>query len=151
MSLIKQTSECCRRADGDEKVKVVSSVLGRASEVVAGYFMSKDMLNTVHDDDNMVGRPVLGIVASRDIPRGRYPKLRSQIVSALSSVMRMHDLDVMVLNDASAALKYNVLQHSDGIYASSSAERVWFEDRAMMEYLDFQMAEELMRQVSGNG
>jgi len=138
------------QVDGGEELKVVSSVLGRASKVVAGYFMSKDVLNTVRDD-NMVGRPVLGIVASQDIPRGHYPELRSQIVSDLSSVVSMHDLDVMVLNDASAALRYNVLQHSDGIYASSSAERVWFEDRAIMEYLDFQMAEELMRQVSGNG
>ena len=135
---------------GDEELKVVSSVLRRDSKVVAGYFVSEDALRTARDD-NAAGRPVLGIVARRDIPRGQYPELRSQVVSDLSSVARMHELDVMVLNDVPAALKYSVLQHSDGIYASSSAERVLFEDRAIMEYLDFQTAEELMRQVSGNG
>lgn len=138
------------QVDGGEALKLMRSVLGRDSKVVAGYFTSEDMLNTVRDD-NMVGRPVLGIVASRDIPRGRYPELRSQIVSDLSSVEGMRNLHVMVLNDASAILRYNVLQHSDGIYASSSAARVWFEDWAIMEYLDFQMVEELMRQVGGKG
>jgi len=136
--------------DGDERLRVVGKVLRRDSKVVAGYFMSKGVLRTARGG-TLGRRPVLGIVASQETPRGRYPELRSRIVSDLSSVAGMHDLDVMVLNDVPAGVKFNVLQHSDGIYASSWAERVLFEDLAIMEYLDFQMVEELMTEVGGNG
>jgi len=124
-------------------LRAMTGVLRNVPKVVAGYFVPKDAMT----GRSVSGaRPTLAILAGQKLPQDGYPELRSKVVLDLSSIVGTQELDVIVLNDASPFTRYNVVQRSRGIYCSSLTERAAFEEVAIMDYLDVQAIEELVRQ-----
>ena len=129
--------------DSKRGLKAVKGVLRNVPKVVAGYFMPKD---TMSGHSVSGARPTLAVVASQKLPEEGYSELRSKVVLDLASIPEAQDLDVLVVNDASPLTRHDVVQHSNGIYCSSLAERAAFEDVAIIDYLDVHAIEQLVRQ-----
>ena len=129
--------------DSDERLMAVTGVLKGASEVMVGYFVSEETMN---GRGALRGLPTLAIFADEGLCQGNYAELRSRVLLALASIPGTQELDVIVLNDASPLIRYDVVQHSKGIYCSSLTERAAFEDVAIIDYLDVHAIEQLVRQ-----
>jgi len=133
--------------DSDEGLKAVTGVLSNVPKIVAGYFMPKDAMS---GRSGSGVRTTLAILASQELPEDGYPELRSEVVLDLASIPGTQELDVIVLNDASPLTRYDVVQHSQGIYCSSLTERVAFEASTIMDFLDSQMMKESLRRHGTN-
>ena len=110
--------------------------------VVAGYLLPKNVI-----DRRVVreARPTLAIVVQGSVERDDYPELRSRVLFCISSATGNDEFEVVVLNKASACMRYNVIKHSQVVYCSCLRERVKFEELAIMDHLDFQMTQEYAR------
>ena len=72
---------------------------------------------------------------------------RSLELSAdLMGVVHAQRLDVVVLNDASPAIRFKIIEHGQVIYNEDERVRVRFEAKTMSEYLDTKPLRELYRQ-----
>ena len=129
--------------DSERGLKAMTGVLRNVPKIVAGYLIPKDAMN----GRSVSGaRTTLAVLASQELPEDGYPELRSKVVLDLASIPEAQDLDVLVVNDASPLTRYDVVQHSKGIYCSSSTERAAFEEVAIIDYLDVHAIEQLVRQ-----
>jgi len=133
--------------DNDEGLGAVTGVLKGASEVIAGYFISKEAMKR---RGALEGQPTLAVFANEALCQGNYAELRSRILIDLASIPGAQELDVIVLNDASPLVRHGVVQRSKGIYCSSLKECAAFEEVAIIDYLDIHAIEQLVRQDGTN-
>jgi len=70
------------------------------------------------------------------------PTLEFQLylMNELSSIFRK-DVDVVMLNEASPLLRYEVIKHGKLLYCRDELARVAFEERTLDEYLDMNRIE----------
>lgn len=61
---------------------------------------------------------------------------KSELITELQSLLNK-EVDLVVLNDVSVLLGYNVLRDGKLLYCRSETERVNFHDSTMRKYLDF--------------
>lgn len=69
-------------------------------------------------------------------PKERFDK-KIKIMSDISALLKKDEIDVVVLNDAYPLLEHRIIKQGELLFSSSEKERVEYEVRATMRYLDF--------------
>ena len=70
-------------------------------------------------------------------------------LSELAKRMESDTIDVVILNQASLLLKLQVIKHGQILFSRNEKQRVTFETRAVMDYLDFKKFDDIQNQALG--
>ena len=70
-------------------------------------------------------------------------------VSELAKRMESDTIDVVILNQASLLLKLQVIKNGQILFSRNEKQRVTFETRAVMDYLDFKKFDDIQNQALG--
>lgn len=65
-----------------------------------------------------------------------YQELRLFFINALMRILHRNDLDVVLLNEAPAALRFNIIKNGRLLYVDDERERIDFESRTIIDYID---------------
>lgn len=68
--------------------------------------------------------------------RQDYQELRLFFINALMRVLHKNDLDVVLLNEASIALRFNIIKNGKLLYVNDEKQRIDFESRAVIDYIE---------------
>jgi len=64
-------------------------------------------------------------------------KLRMKLMARLSSALRTNNVDLVVMNDASIVLNYEVIKHGRGLVVKDHELKLDVESRILSAYLDW--------------
>src|SRR5256885_17002857 len=67
--------------------------------------------------------------------------------SELAKRLESDTIDVVILNQASMLLKLQVIKYGQILYSRDEKQRILFETRAVMDYLDFKKFDEIQNQA----
>lgn len=70
-------------------------------------------------------------------------------LSELAKRMESDTIDVVILNQASLLLKLQVIKNGQILFSRNEKQRVTFETRAVMDYLDFKKFDDIQNQALG--
>ena len=104
---------------------------------------------------SLAGRATFGQLTDVDIALLLMEQIKSDqfldyqlyFFSELSKRLESNTIDVVILNQASLLLKLQVIQYGQILYCRDEKQRVAFETRAVMDYLDFKRMDELQNQA----
>ena len=68
----------------------------------------------------------------------RFFRFRLDLIAAATGVCRRPDVDVVILNEATPVLKYEVVRAGRLVYERDRPARIEFEARAVQHYLDLE-------------
>ncbi len=68
--------------------------------------------------------------------RQDYQELRLFFINALMRILHKNDLDVVLLNEASIALRFNIIKNGKLLYVNDEKQRIDFESRAIIDYIE---------------
>ncbi len=68
--------------------------------------------------------------------RERFDK-KIRIMSEVSALLKKDEIDVLILNDAYPLLEHRIIKQGKLIFSQDERERINYEVRATMRYLDF--------------
>ncbi len=68
--------------------------------------------------------------------RERFDK-KLRIMSEVSTLLKKDEIDIVILNDAYPLLEHRIIKHGNLIFSEDEKERIQYEVRATMRYLDF--------------
>lgn len=106
----------------EEKPVLVAYLFGSVAKEAAGRLSDVDV----------------GVVISRDY--GLTLDYHLHLIVKLSRIIR-RETDVVILNEASPLLRYEVIRCGKVLYCRDEGERVAFEERTLDEYLDMNRIE----------
>lgn len=116
-----------------EKKEEIKRILEERGVVLAYIFGSfvKENISNLSDID-------IAILFSDDIPKEKYFDLKLEISYLLLKALRelKREIDLVVLNEASLTLKYQVIKYGVVIYKKDEKARVNFELETIKNYLD---------------
>lgn len=104
---------------------------------------------------SLAGRASFGHLTDVDIALLLMEQIKSDqfldyqlyFFSELSKRLESNTIDVVILNQASLLLKLQVIQYGQILYSRDEKQRVAFETRAVMDYLDFKRMDEIQNQA----
>ncbi len=104
---------------------------------------------------SLAGRASFGSLTDVDIALLLMEQIKSDqfldyqlyFFSELSKRLESNTIDVVILNQASLLLKLQVIQYGQILYCRDEKQRVAFETRAVMDYLDFKRMDEIQNQA----
>ncbi|MCS7201744.1 MAG: nucleotidyltransferase domain-containing protein [Dictyoglomus sp.] len=113
-----------------EEIKKIFEEKGVILAYIFGSF-AKGNISNLSDID-------VAILFSEDIPKENYFDLKLEISYLLLEILRelKRDVDLVILNDASLILKYQVIKYGEIIYKKDEKTRVDFEEETIKNYLD---------------
>ncbi len=87
----------------------------------------------------------IAVVFPESMPRSEMKDAWYRLRDALEHVFCREDFDLVVANDASAALRYRIIRDRDLIYCSSEQELALFECKARREWHDMSHFRKMQR------
>lgn len=90
----------------------------------------------------------LAVLLRKDVPMVQYFDYRGAYGVKFSDILKMERVDVVILNEASIMLAFEVLSARKILFERVPAHRVEFEVQAVNAYLDFKPLMEVRRQYT---
>ncbi len=108
-------------------------------------------VNAAYLSGSLAGRAAFGHLTDVDIAVLLMEQIKSDqfldyqlyFFSELARRLESDTIDVVILNQASLLLKLQVIKYGQILYCRDEKQRVAFETRAVMEYLDFKRMDEM--------
>ncbi|HCG98416.1 MAG TPA: nucleotidyltransferase domain-containing protein [Actinobacteria bacterium] len=118
----------------------------RAKEIYSTYGITVAYVFGSHAKGTAIPTSDIDIAAyfDRAIDEDGYFNLKLNLTAELMKLLERNDIDVVVLNNASPLLKYNVFADGETVYVDSEKDRVRFEVGAMRDYFDTARLREIM-------
>lgn len=107
---------------------------------LAGALSSRTSFGHISDVD-------IAILLMDQIKADQFLEYRLYFFSELAKHLESDTIDVMILNQASHLLKLQVIKHGQILYSRDEKQRVSFESKIVMDYLDFKKFDEIQRQA----
>lgn len=74
---------------------------------------------------------------NQSIPRGNISLVYNQLYDIFTDVFKGKKIDIVILQNATLELRFDVISHGKIVYAAQAANRLDFEERTMLLYADF--------------
>jgi len=107
---------------------------------LAGALSSRTSFGHLSDVD-------IAILLMDQIKADQFLDYRLYFFSELAKHLESDAIDVVILNQASQLLKVQVIKHGQILYSRDEKQRVSFESKTVMEYLDFKKFDDIQRQA----
>jgi uncharacterized protein YutE (UPF0331/DUF86 family)/predicted nucleotidyltransferase len=91
----------------------------------------------------------IAILLMDQIKADQFLDYQLYFFSELAKRMESDTIDVVILNQASLLLKLQVIKYGQILFTRDEKQRVSFETKAVMDYLDFKKFDELQNQALG--
>ena len=91
----------------------------------------------------------IGILMMDQIKAEQFFDYQLYFLSELAKRMETDSIDVVILNQASLLLKLQVIKNGQILYSRNEKQRISFEAKAVMDYLDFKKFDEIQNQALG--
>jgi uncharacterized protein YutE (UPF0331/DUF86 family)/predicted nucleotidyltransferase len=91
----------------------------------------------------------IAILLMEQIKSDQFLDYRLYFFSELAKRLESDNIDVMILNQASMLLKLQVIKYGQILFSRDEKQRVSFETKAVMDYLDFKKFDEIQNQALG--
>src|SRR5215469_8905841 len=91
----------------------------------------------------------IGILMMDQIKADQFFDYQLYFMSELAKRMETDSIDVVILNQASLLLKLQVIKNGQILYSRNEKQRISFEAKAVMDYLDFKKFDEIQNQALG--
>lgn len=130
------------RENIEQKMKELADAVQGMQEIDALYLFgsqASQKANKLSDID-------LAVLLRKDVPMARYFDYRRAYGVKFSDILKMERIDVVILNEASTILAYEVLSAREILFDRDPVHRVEFETQAVNVYLDFKPLMEIRRQ-----
>jgi uncharacterized protein YutE (UPF0331/DUF86 family)/predicted nucleotidyltransferase len=89
----------------------------------------------------------IAILLMDQIKADQFLDYQLYFFSELAKRLESDNIDVMILNQASLLLKLQVIKYGQILYSRDEKQRVSFETKAVMDYLDFKKFDEIQNQA----
>jgi uncharacterized protein YutE (UPF0331/DUF86 family)/predicted nucleotidyltransferase len=89
----------------------------------------------------------IAILLMDQIKSDQFLDYQLYFFSELAKRLESDTIDVVILNQASMLLKLQVIKYGQILYSRDEKQRVLFETRAVMDYLDFKKFDEIQNQA----
>jgi len=109
---------------------------------LAGTLSNRAMFGHITDVD-------IGILMMDQIKADQFFDYQLYFMSELAKRMETDSIDVVILNQASLLLKLQVIKKGQILYSRNEKQRISFETKAVMDYLDFKKFDEIQNQALG--
>jgi len=109
---------------------------------LAGTLSNRAMFGHITDVD-------IGILMIDQIKADQFFDYQLYFISELAKRMETDSIDVVILNQASLLLKLQVIKNGQILYSRNEKQRISFETKAVMDYLDFKKFDEIQNQALG--
>jgi uncharacterized protein YutE (UPF0331/DUF86 family)/predicted nucleotidyltransferase len=107
---------------------------------LAGSLSSRTTFGHLSDVD-------IAILLMDQIKSDQFLDYQLYFFSELAKRLESDNIDVMILNQASLLLKLQVVKYGQILYSRNEKQRVSFETKAVMDYLDFKKFDEIQNQA----
>src|SRR5215470_18082676 len=112
---------------------------------------TQNPVNAAYLTGSLAGRATFGQMTDVDIAVLLMEQIKSDqfldyqlyLFTELAKRLESDTIDVVILNQASLLLKLQVIKYGRILYCRDEKQRVAFETRAVMDYLDFKRMDEL--------
>jgi uncharacterized protein YutE (UPF0331/DUF86 family)/predicted nucleotidyltransferase len=112
-------------------------------------------VNAAYLTGSLAGRAAFGHLTDVDIAVLLMEQIKSDqfldyqlyLFSELAKRLESDTIDVVILNQASLLLKLQVIKYGQILYCRDEKQRVAFETKAVMDYLDFKRMDEMQNQA----
>ncbi|HLZ59859.1 MAG TPA: HepT-like ribonuclease domain-containing protein [Ktedonosporobacter sp.] len=91
----------------------------------------------------------IAILLMDQIQSNQFLDYQLYFFSELAKRLESDTIDVVILNQASLLLKLQVIKHGQILFSRNEKQRVSFETRAVMDYLDFKKLDDIQNQALG--
>ena len=91
----------------------------------------------------------IAILLMDQIKSDQFLDYQLYFFSELAKRLGSDSIDVMILNQASLLLKLQVIKYGQILYSRDEKQRVSFETKAVMDYLDFKKFDDIQNQALG--
>ena len=89
----------------------------------------------------------VGILMMDQIKADQFFDYQLYFMSELAKRMETDSIDVVILNQASLILKLQVIKNGQILFSRNEKQRISFETKAVMDYLDFKKFDEIQNQA----
>lgn len=132
------------RENIEQRLNELANAVQGMQEIDALYLFGSQALekaNKLSDID-------LAVLLRKDVSVMRYFDYRRAYGVKFSDILKMERVDVVILNEASIMLAFEVLSARKILFERDSAHRVEFEVQVVNAYLDFKPLMEVRRQYT---
>ncbi|HKV59576.1 MAG TPA: HepT-like ribonuclease domain-containing protein [Ktedonobacteraceae bacterium] len=91
----------------------------------------------------------IAILLMEQIKSDQFLDYQLYFFSELAKRLESDNIDVVILNQASMLLKLQVIKYGQILFSRDEKQRVSFETKAVMDYLDFKKFDEIQNQALG--
>ncbi|GER89298.1 hypothetical protein KDW_34600 [Dictyobacter vulcani] len=91
----------------------------------------------------------IAVLLMDQIKADQFLDYQLYFLSELAKRLESDTIDVVILNQASLLLKLQVIKYGQIVFSRNEKQRVTFETRAVMDYLDFKKFDEIQNQALG--
>ena len=91
----------------------------------------------------------IAILLMEQIKSDQFLDYQLYFFSELAKRLELDNIDVVILNQASMLLKLQVIKYGQILFSRDEKQRVSFETKAVMDYLDFKKFDEIQNQALG--
>src|SRR5690242_15691691 len=89
----------------------------------------------------------IAILLMDQIKADQFLDYQLYFFSELAKRLESDTIDIMILNQASLLLKLQVIKYGQILYSRNEKQRISFETKAVMDYLDFKKFDEIQNQA----
>lgn len=89
----------------------------------------------------------VAILLMDQIKADQFLEYQLYFFSELAQRLESNDIDVVILNQASLLLKLQVIKYGQILFSRDEKQRISFESRAVMDYLDFKRFDEIQQKA----
>src|SRR5579871_4130959 len=89
----------------------------------------------------------IAILLMEQIKSDQFLDYQLYFFSELAKRLESDNIDVVILNQASLLLKLQVIKYGQILFSRDEKQRILFETRAVMEYMDFKKFDEIQNQA----
>jgi uncharacterized protein YutE (UPF0331/DUF86 family)/predicted nucleotidyltransferase len=116
---------------------------------------TKNPVNAAYLSGSLPGRTSFGHLSDVDIAILLMDQIKSDqfldyqmyFFSELAKRLESESIDVVILNQASLLLKLQVIKYGQILFSRDEKQRISFETKAVMDYLDFKKYDEIQNQA----
>ncbi len=120
-------------------------------------FFAQNPVNAAYLAGSLTNRTTFGHLSDIDIAvllmeqitADQFLDYQLYFLSELAKRLESDTIDVVILNQASLLLKLQVIKYGQILFSRNEKQRVTFETRAVMDYLDFKKFDEVQSQALG--
>src|SRR5881398_664033 len=139
-------------------------IIGFLPEVLMNLFEKQSRLNQLFTQSPVNAAYLTGSLSSRasfghltdvdiaillmdQIKSDQFLDYQLYFFSELAKRLESESIDVMILNQASLLLKLQVIKYGQLLFSRDEKQRIAFETKAVMDYLDFKKFDDLQNQA----